>query len=356
MSKVDFKDYYSILDVDRTADEKGLRSAFRKLARKHHPDINPGDSGAEERFKEINEAYEVLSDQEKRKLYDRYGEDWQRYKEAGFTGDEPAQGRQRQDFDDFGSWYTGTSQGGGARFDFEGSGSGYSDFFDTLFSGRRSGGTSTFTQASRRPQRGQDLEAQVEVTFQEAFRGTARRFDIQTQDVCPTCQGTGRVRNTECPTCDGNGYVPRVRSIEVTIPPGVDTGSKIRVAGQGGIGTGDAPKGDVYINVTVRPEPRFEREESTLRTVVNVPLYTALLGGEVLVPTPTGQVALRVPESTQQGRVFRLRGQGMPGLNSKSRERGDLLARVNVTLPQELDEREKELVAQLQGIRESEPA
>lgn len=352
MPKVDFKDYYRILDVERSADEKALRSAFRKLARKHHPDINPGDKDAEERFKEINEAYEVLSDSEKRKLYDRFGEDWQRYREAGFTGDEPAQGRQRQDFEDFGSWYTGTSSGGSQQFDFGDSESGFSDFFETLFGSRRGGRTSTFTTPRQRPQRGQDLESQVEVTFQEAFRGTTRRFDIQTQDICPTCKGVGLVRNTECPTCDGAGYVPRVRSIEVTIPPGVDTGSKVRVAGQGGAGIGDAPKGDVYLNVTVRPDSRFERDRSTLRTVVDVPLYSALLGGEVLVPTPTGQVALRIPEVTQQGRVFRLRGQGMPALKSPAKERGDLLAQVNVTLPELLDPREKELIEQLRGIRE----
>ena len=351
MPKVEFKDYYKILDVDRGADEKSLRSAFRKLARKHHPDINPGDHQAEERFKEINEAYEVLSDPEKRKLYDRFGEDWQRYKEAGFTGDEPARGRSDQRFDDFGSWYSGSDAGVGAQFDFGDSGSGYSSFFDTLFGGRRGGRTSTFT-TTRRPQRGQDLEAQVDVSFQEAFNGTTRRFDIQTQDICPTCQGTGLVRNTECPTCDGTGYVPRVKSIEVTIPPGVDTGSKIRVAGQGGVGSGDAPRGDVYLNVTVRPDARFEREGSTLRTVVDVPLYTAMLGGEVLVPTPTGQVALRIPEATQQGRVIRLRGQGMPGLKTKTKERGDLLVRVNVTLPEQLTDREKDLIGQLRSIRE----
>jgi DnaJ-class molecular chaperone len=349
--KVDFKDYYKILGVERSADEKALRSAFRKLARQHHPDINPGDKDAEERFKEINEAYEVLSDSEKRKLYDRFGEDWQRYREAGFTGDEPAQGRQHQDFEDFGSWYSGTDSAG-TQFDFGESESGFSSFFETLFGGRRGGRDSTFTTTRRRPQRGQDLEAPVEVSFQEAFRGTTRRFDIQTQDVCPTCQGTGLVRNSECPTCDGAGYVPRVRSIEVTIPPGVDNGSKIRVAGQGGAGTGDAPKGDVYLIVTVRPDPRFEREGATLRTIVDAPLYTALLGGEVLVPTPTGQVALRIPEGTQQGRVFRLRGQGMPALKSKTKERGDLLARVNVILPEKLGAREKELIEQLQGIRE----
>jgi DnaJ-class molecular chaperone len=348
--KVEFKDYYQILGVDRTADDKALRSAFRKLARKFHPDINPGDSGAEERFKEVNEAFEVLSDSDKRKLYDRYGEDWQRYKEAGFTGDEPPGGPQRRDAEDFGTWFSGTDGGG---FDFGEPASGYSSFFETLFGGRGRGRTATFTQGDRRPRRGDDLEAPVEVSFQEAFRGTTRRFDIQTQDICPTCNGAGLVRNGECPTCDGAGYVPRTRSIEVTIPPGVATGSKIRVGGQGGAGSGGGPRGDVYLTVTVRADGRFEREGNNLRVSVDVPLYTALLGGEVLVPTPTGQVVLRIPEGTQQGKVFRLRGQGMPILKSRSNDRGDLLARANVTLPEKLSGAERKLIKELQSLRES---
>lgn len=348
MPKVEFKDYYKTLEVDRKADEKAVRAAFRKLARKHHPDINPGDKHAEERFKDLNEAYEVLSDPDKRKLYDRYGEDWQRYKEAGFTGDEPQRGQTRQDFDDFGTWFAET-EGGGRRFDFGGRSGSHSDFFETLFGGGRSAG---FDTATRRPRRGQDLEAAVDVSFREAFQGTTRRFDIQSQDTCPTCQGSGLVRNTECPTCEGAGVVPKTRSIEVTIPPGVTTGSKIRVAGQGGAGVGDAPRGDVYLVVTVAPDHRFERDGDQLRTTVDVPLYNALLGGEVLVPTPTGQVALRIPEGTQQGRTFRLRGQGMPKLRSRNAERGDLLARINVTLPENLSEKERELIAQLRSIRE----
>ncbi|MBX3069587.1 MAG: J domain-containing protein [Thermomicrobiales bacterium] len=355
MAKVEFKDYYKILGVERTADDKALRGAFRKLARKHHPDINPGDAGAEERFKEVNEAYEVLSDAEKRKLYDRYGEDWRRYKEAGFTGDEPAGSRQRQSSStaDFGEWFSGSTGGGRTTtFDFGEEASGYSSFFDTLFGGRRSGrSSSTFGAPDTRPRRGQDLEAAVDVSFQEAFRGTTRRFDIQSQEICPTCDGTGLIRNSTCPTCDGTGYVPRNRSIEVTIPPGVATGSKIRVAGQGSAGLNSGPAGDVYLNVTVHPDSRFEREGNNLRTTIDVPYDTALLGGEVLVSTPTGQVALRIPEGTQSGKSFRLKGQGMPQLK-KPAERGDLLARVNITVPASLSSQEKSLVEQLRKLRE----
>lgn len=352
MAKVEFKDYYKILGVDRSADDKELRSAFRKLARKHHPDINPGDPTAEERFKEVNEAYEVLSDAEKRKLYDRYGEDWQRYREAGFTGDEPTGGRRRQSTEDFGEWFSGSAGSRSATFEFGEEASGYSSFFDTLFGGRaRSGRAGTFGAPDTRPRRGQDLEASVEISFQEAFRGTTRRFDIQSQEICPSCDGTGVIRNTTCPNCDGTGYIPRIRSIEVTIPPGVATGSKVRVAGQGSPGLNNGPAGDVYITVSVRSDPRFERDGNNLRTAIDVPYYTAMLGGEVLVTTPTGQAALRIPAGTQLGRVFRLRGQGMPVLR-KSGERGDLLARVGISVPASLSAEEKRLVEQLQKLRE----
>lgn len=354
MPKIDFKDYYKILDVDRSADEKALRSAFRKLARKHHPDINPGDSTAEERFKEINEAYEVLSDPDKRKLYDRYGEDWQRYRDAGFTGDEqPRRGATSAGNDDFGSWFTGQNGGSGSyRVEFDEQSSGFSDFFETLFgSGTRGRRSSDFGAYAPPPRRGQDIEAHVDIDFDEAFRGTTRRFDIQTQDTCPTCDGVGIVRNSECPTCDGTGVVPRMKTIEVKIPAGVSTGSRVRVSGQGGAGINGGPSGDVYLIANVRPDPRFERDGDTLRTVVDIPLYTAVLGGEAVVPTPTGRVALTIPSGTQQGKVFRLRGQGMPRLKGKTGERGDLLARANVTLPSELTDQERQLFEQLAELQ-----
>ncbi len=350
MPKIAFKDYYQILGVERNADEKALRAAFRKLARKYHPDINPGDKNAEDQFKELNEAYEVLSDTGKRQLYDRYGEDWQRYQEAGFTGKEPHQSRQRADFDDFGSWYSGRSGGDRSARQTTGD-AGFSDFFETLFGEQDSTRGSSFTSSRQQSQRGRDLEAPVEISFSESFNGTSRRFDIQTQDVCPTCQGTGFSRNTTCSTCDGGGYLPRTRSIEVSIPPGADSGTRVRAAGQGGAGIGEGPAGDVYLIVNVKPDPRFEREDKNLKTTVDVPLFTALLGGEVLVPTPTGQVALRIPEGTQQGRLFRLRGLGMPGLKSKDKERGDLVAKVNVVLPTVLDQTERDLIAQWQAIQ-----
>lgn len=358
MPTVQFKDYYKTLGLPRDADEKALRGAYRKLARQHHPDLNPGDKGAEERFKEVNEAFEVLSDPDKRKLYDRYGEEWQRYRDAGFTGDEPA-GRPgpaaaRGDPNDFGAWFTGQPGGGEWTFSTgDADADGFSDFFQTLFGGRggtRPGGTRT--TARPRPRRGEDVEVPVEISFDEAFHGTKRNLQLQVPEVCPTCGGTGFVREGLCPTCDGTGAISRTRTLEVTIPPGVATGSRVRIAGQGGPGESGGPNGDVYLLVTVRPEPRFERDGDDLRTEVDVPLTTAVLGGEVVVPTPTGRVALTIPPETQTGRSFRLRGQGMPRLRKGAAGgRGDLLARVRVVIPTHLTGREKELFEELRRLR-----
>jgi DnaJ-class molecular chaperone len=370
---VQFKDYYQTLGLARDADEKAIRTAYRKLARQHHPDLNPNDAAAEERFKEITEAYEVLTDADKRKLYDRFGEEWQRYRDAGFTGDEPAgrSGGTRSTFDpnDFGRWYTGqsgsqTDRGTRTEWTFndinleEDDGSGFSDFFQTLFGGSGRGSTRgrTTTRSFRQqPQRGQDAEVAVDVTFDEAFRGTTRTVQLQTQDICPTCNGTGLVRDTTCPTCDGTGYVTRTKTLEVTVPPGVATGSRIRVAGQGSPGLSGGPSGDVYLRTTVRPDARFEREGDDLRTEIEIPLTTAVLGGETVVPTPTGRVALTIPAGTQPGRVFRLRGQGMPRLRGPKGQRGDLLARVGITVPTKLSQRERDLFTELQALQ-SEPA
>jgi DnaJ-class molecular chaperone len=356
MPTVQFKDYYKTLGVERSADEKTIRAAFRKLARKHHPDINPGDKKAEERFKEINEAFEVLSDPEKRKMYDRFGEDWQRYRDAGFTGNEPAgSGRPGASFEDidFAQWFTGQPQGDQSfRVEYGDNAGGFSDFFQTLFGGRgrQRGGGFAAPFSTRR--RGEDIEVAVEVSFDEAFRGAARQFQVQTHEPCSTCHGTGLARGATCPTCDGTGVVPRAKAIEVKIPAGVATGSRIRVAGQGGAGQNGGPNGDVYLRVTVQPDTRFEREGDDLRTDVEIPLYTAVLGGEVVVPTPTGRVALTIPPETQAGKLFRLRGQGMPRLKGVKGQRGDLLARARIALPANLNDRERQLFQQLRDIRE----
>ncbi|MDQ3692540.1 MAG: DnaJ domain-containing protein [Chloroflexota bacterium] len=366
MATVQFKDYYQTLGLARDADEKAIRAAYRKLARQHHPDLNPNDPAAEERFKEVNEAYEVLTDGDKRKLYDRFGEDWQRYRDAGFTGDEPAGragGRATFDPNDFGSWYTGQSESRGGRtgrpeWEFHDTengddGAGFSDFFQTLFGARGRASTRGRATASFRqqPRRGEDAEVAVEVTFDEAFHGTNRTVQLQTRETCPTCNGLGLVRETTCPTCDGTGIVTRTKTLEVTIPPGVATGSRIRVAGQGNPGVSGGPNGDVYLRTTVRPDSRFERDGDELRTEVEIPLTTAVLGGETVIPTPTGRVALTIPAETQPGRLFRLRGLGMPRLKGPKGQRGDLLARTKVSLPVRLNERERELFEELQRLQ-----
>jgi DnaJ-class molecular chaperone len=374
MSSVQFKDYYQTLGVPRTATEKEIRSAYRKLARQYHPDLNPNNSEAEERFKEINEANEVLTDADKRKLYDRFGEDWQRYKEAGFTGEEPftppgagARATRGATFNpnDFSEWFSGQGEGQGQGYTFYTTAEGdetHSDFFETLFGGRASpfdrfggfsgGFTSTRPRArATRPQRGEDVEGTVEISFDEAFRGTTRQIQLQVAEVCPTCGGTGEVRGQMCPTCDGTGFVRRTKTLEVTIPAGIDTGKRVRMAGQGGPGLNGGPPGDVNLIVTVRPSPRFEREGDTLRTEVDVPVTTAVLGGEVEVATPTGRVALRIPAESQGGRNFRLRGQGMPKLRGRGGERGDLIARARIVTPTSLSERERELYEELRALR-----
>lgn len=352
MAAVQFKDYYKTLGVDRKADDKAIQSAFRKLARKFHPDMNPGDAGAEERFKEVNEAYEVLSDAEKRKMYDRYGDDWQRYRDAGFSSSSPT-GRPQTNFDDydFASWFNGQNGGETAtRMEFGDNPNGFSDFFQTLF-GNRGPRRAGFNSPRGTRRRGEDIDVSVEVSFDEAFKGSTRRFELQTHEPCTTCNGTGMARGSICPTCDGSGVVPKTKTIEVKIPAGVTTGAKVRVAGQGGPGPNGGPNGDVNLRITVQPDSRFERTGDDLRTEVEIPLYTAMLGGKIVVPTPTGRVEMTVPPETQPGKQFRLRGQGMPKLKDNT-QRGDLLARAKVTLPAKLSDRERDLFTELRNLRD----
>ncbi len=340
MASSQLKDHYQTLGVSRTATEKELKAAFRKLARKYHPDTNKDNPEAEEQFKQINEAYEVLSDEQDRKLYDRYGDEWRAYRDAGFTGDEPRSQGQTAGQPPF---YRSYSYEGGAEQPDEGM---FGSIFENLFS---RGGRPSTTEYSRRPAKGTDLEQSIDVTFDEAFRGTQRRFDIQSPEVCPTCHGSGVVRGAICPTCDGTGTVSRARTIEVSIPAGVTSGQRIRVKGQGSPSASGGPAGDVFLIVNVLPDSRFERDGTNLRTTIDVPLLDAVLGGEAHVPTPSGRVALTIPAETQNGRVFRLRGQGMPKLKTKG-ERGDLLATVRVILPQHLSEQELALFQQLRDL------
>lgn len=343
------KSYYEELGLSRNADQKAIRAAFRKLARKHHPDANRGDPAAEERFKSINEANEVLSDPASRKLYDRYGADWTRYRDAGFTGEEPAGdplGATRPRMQERRS---SSQPGGSVTFEsFDGDGE-FGDIFHSLFGRGRGPDRASSQRASRR--KGEDLSVEADISFDEAFRGTTRRVDVEVPSACTTCGGTGFVRNAPCPTCDGTGIVHKARTLEVTIPAGVRSGARIRVAGQGGPGSGGGPNGDVFLVVRVRPNDAFEREGDNLRTDIETSLYTAMLGGEAVVATPTGKVALAIPAGSQPGRVFRLRGQGMPLMSGAKGQRGDLLARLTVAIPTNLTAEERALVEQLRDLR-----
>ena len=225
------KDHYQTLGATRTASDKELKAAYRKLARQFHPDANRDDPGAEERFKEINEAYEVLSDPKNRKLYDRFGEDWRAYRDAGYTGDEqmPRSGNA-------GRQYT-SSRSSGARTEYNVDGAEFGSLFESMFT--RAGGGSRTSRSARFGNalaKGADIEQAIDISFDEAFRGTERRFEIQSPESCPTCGGDGLARGSICPRCDGTGTIARARTIEVTIPAGVESGQRIRVKGQGSPG------------------------------------------------------------------------------------------------------------------------
>ena len=323
------RDYYQVMGVPRNASDKDIRKAYRRLARQHHPDVNPGDKAAGARFKEINAAYEVLSDAEKRRKYDRYGDQWQ-------YADQIEQA-QRQSA---GRW----SFGRGGAFDLGDinlSGD-LGDLFQGIFRG-----------SGRRPgrQRGRDVQQPVEVTLDEAYHGTARVLQMEREEPCPTCGGQGQVAGALCHVCRGAGAVVKPRRLEVKIPPGVREGSRVHVAGEGGVGP--AGTGDLYLVVSVRPNHRFERRGDDLYTEVDIPLTDAVLGGEVQVPTLTSRVMLKVPPLTQNGRSFRLNGLGMPRLGGNGK--GDLYARVKVKLPQELSPQERELFEKLRASQKAGP-
>ena len=326
------KSLYDLLGISNNASDKEIKQAYRRLARKYHPDVNAGNKDAEAKFKEVNAAYEVLSDKDKRKKYDKYGDKWQYADQF-----EEAERQQAQ--------YRQYSPGGGAAYHFGGDIGGMDSIFEELFGGSRMGGFSRRSQ----PRRGQDLESPVEVTLEEAYHGTSRTISLQTEKPCSACQGSGVIQNLPCSVCRGSGVVPDIKRLEVKIPAGVATGSRVRIAGKGQPSYGGGPSGDLYLKITVKPHAKFERHGDNLHVNVPVPLATAVLGGEVQVPTPKGKLALKIPPETQNGKSFRLKGQGMPHLGKS--ERGDIVAKVNVVLPTELSDKEKELFRQLSGIR-----
>ena len=322
------RDFYDVLGVPRGAPDKDIRSAYRKLARKYHPDVTPNAKSAEARFKEVTAAFEVLSDPEKRKKYDKYGDRWE-------YADQIEEMQKRQSPS---GW---ARQGGTASF--EGNAGDFGSIFDSLFRRERGGPRG---QSARR--RGQDIETPVEVSLEEAYHGTTRTVRLQGGDPCRTCGGTGEVAGAICHACEGTGATTRERRLEVKVPAGVKTGSRVRVAGEGRPGAGGGANGDLYLLVTVLPHARFERKGDDLYVDVPVPLTDAVLGGEVEVQTVDRKLLLRIPELTQNGRQIRLGGKGMPILGGHGH--GDLYARVRVALPEQLSDEERRLYEQLREL------
>ncbi|OON40005.1 molecular chaperone DnaJ [Izhakiella australiensis] len=348
------QDYYEILGVAKSADEKEIKKAYKRLAMKFHPDRNPGDKEAENKFKEIKEAYEILTDAQKRAAYDQYGH--AAFEQGGMGG----------------GGFGGFGGGGGADF---------SDIFGDVFGDIFGGGR------RQRAARGADLRYNMELTLEEAVRGVTKEIRIPTlqecdvchgsgakagtkpqtcptchgagqvqmrqgfftvQQACPTCHGRGSVIKDPCNACHGHGRVERSKTLSVKIPAGVDTGDRIRLTGEGEAGEQGAPAGDLYVQVSVKKHPIFEREDNNLYCEVPINFAMAALGGEIEVPTLDGRVKLKVPAETQTGKLFRMRGKGVKSVRGGGV--GDLLCRVVVETPVGLNDRQKAL---LQELRES---
>jgi len=343
---MEYLDYYALLGVPRTADEKQIRDAFRKLARKYHPDVNQGDKSAEARFKQINEAYEVLSNKEKREKYDTLGADWERISRdeelrrryAGEAGSAPDGGDAGGDFSDFFS----TFFGGGHR------GGGAGGFWDVFQGGGGGAGGGA---------RGLDVEAEMTVTLDEAANGTMRRLDLQIEDLCPECGGSGMVAAESrregstrtvsarpCPQCRGAGVIPAHRTVNARIPPGVTDNARLRLAGQGGHSSrGEA--GDLYLRIRLAPHPVFKVEERNLLCELPVWDFEAALGAQIDAPALQGRVRVKVPAGSQSGQTLRLRGKGLPG--RKGGAAGDLLFTLKVVVPTPLDDEDRRLLTEL---------
>ncbi|HEJ9487190.1 molecular chaperone DnaJ [Proteus sp. GOKU] len=344
------RDFYEVLGLSKTADEKEIKRAYKRLAMKYHPDRNQGDKESESKFKEIKEAYEILSDAQKRAAYDQYGH--AAFEQGGFGG----QG--------------GGGFGGGADF-----GDIFGDVFGDIFGGGR---------RQQRAARGSDLQYNMDLTLEEAVRGVAKEIRIPTletcdkchgsgakegtsaetcstchgagqvhlrqgfftvQQACPTCHGRGKVIKEPCSKCHGDGRVERSKTLSVKIPAGVDTGDRIRLSGEGEAGENGAPAGDLYVQVHVRQHHIFERDGNNLYCEVPINFAIAALGGEIEVPTLDGRVKLKIPAETQTGKMFRMKGKGVKSVRSSSI--GDLMCRVVVETPVKLNEKQKELMQQL---------
>lgn len=325
---VTFQDYYETLGVPRTATEEQIKQAYRKLARKHHPDVNPGDKAAEERFKQINEAYEVLSDPEKRKKYDALGPNWK----AGADFTPPAgTGSFRVKFEDWDDVF------GAGRF------GGFSDFFRTIFGDdvRRGSGFS-FSR------RGSDIEYELPVTLEEVHRGATRILSIPLEEECPACRGKGNRDQSACEACRGRGIRQTTDTVTVNIPRGTAAGTLLRVPGRGEADIGGGGRGDLYLRIKILPHPRFRlRGASDVEVDLPVAPWEAVLGARVTVPTLDGPVEMRIPPNSQGGQLLRLRGRGLARPDGKF---GDEYVRLHIVVPAQPSQEEKELFRKLSEI------
>jgi molecular chaperone DnaJ len=368
------QDYYELLGVSRKASVKDIRTAFRKLARKYHPDLNPGDKSSEEKFKQLQEAYDVLSDSKKRQMYDQYGFYSDNLPPGGPGGAGAGGGQPDINFD-FGGFDFGGGAGGGA-----GAGS-FRDLFSQFFRGGRGG------EMEQEP--GNDLEYQIEIDFWDAVRGAVKKLSTTRLDSCQNCRGTGAVGSpqtctacggtgsiqqaagkmrfnvpctrcggtgklpTACKSCGGEGRVRRTETIEVRIPAGVANGGRVRVPGKGNAGTMGAPAGDLYLRVEVKPHPFFERRGNDLYTKVPVTVSEATLGAKIEVPTMDGRSIVRIPPATDSGKTLRLKEKGVPSVRNGAR--GDQYVEIQVVVPQPTDERVRNLMKELEIVAPSDP-
>ncbi|MFZ5802220.1 MAG: molecular chaperone DnaJ [Candidatus Omnitrophota bacterium] len=352
------RDYYEILGVPRNASVEEIKKSYRQLALKYHPDRNPGDKAAEEKFKEASEAYAVLSDYEKRAQYDQFGHSLGGRGFQGFEGFEDA---------------------------FRGFGDVFGDIFEDFFGG----GSRSRGAGRHRPRRGSDLEMRLEMTLEEALAGRQEDLEIPRHELCghckgtgaepgskkkecPDCRGQGEIRMTQgfftmrrtcsrcggageilekvCGECKGNGRTKKVRKLQIKIPPGIDTGAQLKVSGEGEVGINGGPRGDLYVHVLVKPHPVFERKAQDLFCEVLIPYTTAVLGGEVTVPTLKDKAKLEIPSGTPSGKILKLKGEGMPHLREPS-HRGDQYVRVEIEVPKKVGDKERVLLAEYAKLR-----
>jgi curved DNA-binding protein len=335
---VKYKDYYETLGVPRNASESDIKKAFRKLAREYHPDVAKNKKQAEEKFKEVNEAYEVLGDPAKRKKYDELGADW----------NSGAEFRPPPGWESFRSGGRNSGRGAqGEDFEFHFGGTGFSDFFEQLFGSRGSRGGSgrhgIFTEGDM-AERGRDIEGDIMVTLEEAMHGSVRSVSVRHGVPCEQCGGTGRRGRQVCNACGGTGQVARSETYQVKIPPGVSEGQRLRVAGRGEAGVGGGASGDLYLRVRLAKHPDFDVEDHNLVYEANLAPWEAVLGTNISVPTLSGRVNIKIPPGTHGGQKMRVRGRGLP---SRGGDNGDLIVVTRIEVPPKVSDSERKLWEQL---------